>query len=318
MPDIKRPQPVPLQARCAICEDPIPVADLLLQKDAKFLACRRFDCQRLVEQMRHSTPPQFNALLDFHRQQIRERRAQEQACQQHQQHINTVEAEQDQSLLAQWLSQQPAPPATPPFVIPLPLGLHAGTPQPQRRRDAYRTYLEGVIEQAFAYGSVEAVPQDQHADALHKRLAVDALFSAAPQLQQVSDQLCAQCKGGCCSQGGDHAFVTAITLRRQIDTDPALTPATLLQRYLDTLPEHSMTGSCIHQSAQGCSLPRPLRSDVCNGFYCEPLRKLHRQWTEEIPRQLFVVQRDNHCWNRYDNPEGNTVVGTRLIELEQQ
>ena len=56
----------------------------------------------------------------------------------------------------------------------------------------------------------------------------------------------------------------------------------------------------------------------CSEFTGVPLRTLQQHWSDQQPQRLFVVQRVNHCWNRFDTDTANAVVGTTLIELEAQ
>ena len=77
-----------------------------------------------------------------------------------------------------------------------------------------------------------------------------------------------------------------------------------------------MTGACVNQTASGCVLPRSLRSDVCNSYYCDSLRKLHGEWEAgEVPNALLVVQRSHTNWNRFEGEGVNPVVGVRLVNL---
>lgn len=302
--------------RCCICEDAIPYSDGLLQKDHPEKVCRNFDCQRLYKQKQNTHPGQFAALVQFHRDQIRARREKENALKAHRQHIESEEAALDQAALTALLTQQPALVEHPPFLVPIPRGIAHETPQPQIRIDAYRAHLENVIEQGFACTSMEEIVADQHRNALEAMRKNTALFNAEPQLEKISDALCTFCKGGCCSEGATHAFISAVTIRRRLDENPDLTPDQVLQEYLAYLPAQALENSCVNQTRHGCALPRELRSDVCNSFYCEPLRHLQRQWTQERPAQVFAIQHANHCWNRYDSQDGNPIVATRLIDVE--
>ena len=44
--------------------------------------------------------------------------------------------------------------------------------------------------------------------------------------------------------------------------------------YLGKLGGTTYRGSCIYHGAAGCELPREMRSDTCNGFYCADLARL--------------------------------------------
>jgi hypothetical protein len=82
---------------------------------------------------------------------------------------------------------------------------------------------------------------------------------------------CATCRGYCCREGGDSAYLDASTLRRIRAERPALSSAELLELYVAMIPEHSVANSCIFHGEQGCALPRELRSHTCNDFFCAPM-----------------------------------------------
>ncbi|MEZ5505582.1 MAG: hypothetical protein R3F38_06205, partial [Gammaproteobacteria bacterium] len=239
MTDPLRPTPIPANARCVICEAPMPVADLLLQKAAPYFVCRQFDCQRLIQQLPRMNTPQFNALLAFHRRQLVERREREQARQHHQQQVEANEATDNQALLEAFVAQHPELPA-PPDVMPLPKGINTLRPVSAERRSRFLQHLEQALDEATACANVNELPQDQHYVAHERRVKQDALLASLPRLQSLSDQLCTLCQGGCCSEGADHAYLSAVSLRRQLDADPTLTADALAQLYRDHIPAAAM------------------------------------------------------------------------------
>jgi hypothetical protein len=85
---------------------------------------------------------------------------------------------------------------------------------------------------------------------------------------RVASTACAMCKGWCCRNGGDDAFLDDRTLARVRIAKPDMTEADLLHLYLDRLPPVAYRDSCIFHGAHGCTLDRSLRSDVCNSYFC--------------------------------------------------
>jgi len=100
---------------------------------------------------------------------------------------------------------------------------------------------------------------------------------------------CTSCRGWCCRHGEDHAFLRPATLRRYLKAHPELTPARALEEYLGRLPGESIAGSCLYHGAQGCTLPREMRSDVCNRYHCEELERLTVDVSAAQDRQQFVA-----------------------------
>lgn len=303
-------------ARCAVCDSPVSLANALLQKGKPLLVCRDFECQRVAGLQATLPPVLFKTQFEFQRQRILARKEQEAARKRHIDAIELAEAQENEQVLQQFVADHAEHADSPPQLLALPSGREGLAPLADARLQQYRQHLETVIQQALDCADVNDLPSDQHADAQATRLKVDNLFEAHPALQAVSDRLCAQCKGGCCAAGAEHAYLSAFTIRRQLDAEPGLTADFILQRYLQALPAESVTGACVNQTASGCVLPRSLRSDVCNSYYCDSLRKLHGEWEAgEVPDALLVVQRSNTNWNRFEGEGINPVVGVTLVDL---
>lgn len=109
---------------------------------------------------------------------------------------------------------------------------------------------------------------------------------------QALSAACATCRGFCCREGGDHAFLDAGTLQRLRVQQPALTPHDCLELYLAALPERSVVGSCVYHGVQGCALPRELRSDICNDYFCEPLREWIHGPCAARPAAVVVMEEE--------------------------
>lgn len=88
--------------------------------------------------------------------------------------------------------------------------------------------------------------------------------------------VCTSCRGLCCRHGQEHAFLRPATLRRYLKAHPEETPAQALQSYLGRIPAESTQGSCLYHGRQGCTLPRSMRSDVCNRYLCDDLERLQK------------------------------------------
>lgn len=100
---------------------------------------------------------------------------------------------------------------------------------------------------------------------------------------------CTACRGLCCKHGEQHAFIRPATLRRYLKQHPGRTPAQALQDYLGRIPAESTFGSCLYHGRQGCTLPRSMRSDVCNRFLCDDLERLQKFVGGEAPSPPVVA-----------------------------
>jgi hypothetical protein len=83
---------------------------------------------------------------------------------------------------------------------------------------------------------------------------------------------CALCRGFCCRTGGNEAYLNPKTLARVWTERAHLTVDDLVAAYVDAVPDLAFEGSCIFHAADGCSLPRDMRSNVCHDYQCTPLR----------------------------------------------
>jgi hypothetical protein len=89
---------------------------------------------------------------------------------------------------------------------------------------------------------------------------------------RVAGTACGLCKGWCCKNGDDDAFLDEPTLRRVRQARPALKAHAVLRLFIDRVPPDAYQGSCIFHGKQGCTLDRSLRSDICNSYFCGGLQ----------------------------------------------
>jgi hypothetical protein len=83
---------------------------------------------------------------------------------------------------------------------------------------------------------------------------------------RVANAACSLCRGWCCRNGKDDAFLDEATLARvplgQVST------AEVIEMYVERVPDAVYQDSCIFHGAKGCTLDRSMRSDVCNSYFC--------------------------------------------------
>ncbi len=85
---------------------------------------------------------------------------------------------------------------------------------------------------------------------------------------RVARTACSLCKGWCCRNGRDHAFLDERTMARVRCAGLELDVRAVLRLYVERVPEVGYEDSCIFHGKQGCTLDRSLRSDVCNSYFC--------------------------------------------------
>ena len=67
---------------------------------------------------------------------------------------------------------------------------------------------------------------------------------------------------------------------------------TIVARYRAQVPERSLTGSRLYHTDTGCDLPRELRSEICNGFFCSGIDMLGGQFAESDSIRAYLLHRD--------------------------
>ena len=147
---------------------------------------------------------------------------------------------------------------------------------PERRRRKLRDFLTTLITQALA--SPPEAP-----------LEGEVTRSQAGQVSTFLGQACACCKGFCCQEGADDAYLKVETVRRYMAARPDRRPRDVLADYLARVSHKTYRGSCIFHARNGCTLPRDMRSDVCNRHFCKALHELQKDLPAMKPIRAFFV-----------------------------
>lgn len=83
------------------------------------------------------------------------------------------------------------------------------------------------------------------------------------------DAACILCKGHCCLQGGPHnAFLEIEDIQRFRVRHRGATREDIRAAYREQMPEMTIVMSCVFHGSLGCTLPREMRSQLCNSFVC--------------------------------------------------
>ncbi len=251
-------------------------------------------------------------MLARHRTQTARHRAATAAADARIEARRAAEAEQGARILAALATTRPELSGIP--ILALPSGARSQRTLDGVRRDAYRNHLAAQLERAR-----RPVSPDETEDAGYERLRsslyeLTAHLAARPELAGVGQALCAFCRGGCCPQGGDHAFLSAADLLRVLRARPDWDDETLLAAYLSHLPRRAAEGSCINHGADGCTLPRDLRSDTCNAFQCDQLAALGRQRTGHGRLRVLAIRRDYDYWNRGEAAPDAPILAIGLVD----
>jgi hypothetical protein len=105
---------------------------------------------------------------------------------------------------------------------------------------------------------------------------------------RVARSACTLCRGWCCRNGADDAFLDEPTLARA-----GFAAEAVIQHYLSRVPAKSYDGSCIFHGERGCTLDRSMRSDVCNAYLCGGLHAYLKRDDKVSPVVVIAGERDN-------------------------
>jgi hypothetical protein len=196
---------------------------------------------------------------------------------------------------AEQLAAPHQPPAHLRPVVLLPANPRALTPVPPAAREAFRRHLRLQLTRAFAEPLEHSAPaRPADTDDPEGPAADSANLAVGPMLGAA----CGTCGGACCTAGGTHAFLKAASLMRvrhalASDGMPAPSAAEIEARYLDALPTAHYQDSCVFHASAGCTLPRTLRSNLCNRYLCGGLTQLTRRTAARGEHAAFVAAVDD-------------------------
>ena len=299
---------------CEICGDHIPYIEKQNNRTRDLQICASIECKNVLKQKDVLPPPAFNLYLKNHQTVIKQRKQKNKDKQ------KRAEFEQDENKqIFKAVSKQYNDSDLPiKHKVILPTAQNQMAPLAQERIDQYIEYLKEVIAEASQYNSLAEVPFDNNQKAHDKLLKQEAKYAKQPRLKSTLDSLCMRCQGSCCASGGEHAYHSVFSIRRILDENPEFNGDTLLKEYQSKLKDTSAARGCVNQSDQGCVVPRELRSDICNQFYCRSVAHYDEQITsDEQLTPIVAIQRKHSLWNRGYDGDINTVTSIALIDEER-
>lgn len=156
-------------------------------------------------------------------------------------------------------------------------------------QDRFRRNLTELVSASF-------LQPEQPSD--HSGPLEDLPAPATLQEQPLFQQGCTACRGNCCHQGDDHAFLSIATIRRYRAVHPDASAEEIINAYLDRLPGRSMERSCVFHGEQGCQLPTAMRSDICNRYLCPSLHQIRATLAGQSPPGFLVVSQQQELFHQ--------------------
>ena len=307
--------PIFNQVKCEVCDCTLSHLDLLSTNYLGYLVCRSFDCRRTMSQKSSMPPAAFSTRLKFQKSLIHERSERAAKKKKYIEEIKEKECNEHSLLLHSVLKNNPELTNQNTYLLTIPSGLTAVSPLTQERISSYTEHLRNIISQA-----TQPVNDPEVSNVLHQEPQVKTaqLFLDKPALRTISDRLCGMCQGGCCPTGNNHAYLTVMTISRCKQTHPDFSDEEILDLYLCHLNSETIEGACINQTSSGCALPRELRSDTCNEYYCQSLLLYQQVQAEKDSLDtVLAIKRSGTNPNYVDPAVHNDIIGAALIDEEK-
>lgn len=300
---------------CEVCQYPLSAHVAARNRGRAPKLCDEPECRTAFELVKSLNPAARTAVLDAQRQSIRCRRDARKRVQQHVNWVNEVRSRQREEAYSKRDEIRPGWADQDVLVIDLPMMDAEIVPLPDERKTAFLEHARAVATRTvekLESGADDIAEDVENAARLEENRR---RFARMPELRVVSDSLCAACRGGCCARGGNKAYFTEATAVRNLSENEGWGVEELVQAWADYLPEMSVEGSCVFQTSMGCSLPRTLRSDTCNGFYCGSLDSLQKRALEEeaLP-PCIVLQRRGDLWGWRNEGRDHTVLELLVVD----
>lgn len=183
----------------------------------------------------------------------------------------------------------PIIPAVPELVIVVPLLDAEERTLTTERRVAFEIRLRETVAMAEQLASCES-----KAECLKQEYSTRTETVAALPIINA----CTTCRGRCCLNGRENAFLSAEFLAWRLLNEPELTPDTLISQYMEQIPENSIAESCVYHSAHGCVLPASLRSSTCLEFFCAGLQDHSSAIHSSAPLESVCIAADGDHFRR--------------------
>ncbi|RDH85914.1 MAG: hypothetical protein DIZ80_00105 [endosymbiont of Galathealinum brachiosum] len=302
------------KTKCEVCDIEVLNFDGFNVRDIKYSVCRSPECQRVMSKKSTLNKYMFQSHLEFNRKIITKQRKRDAARKKRRDDIQARELQELHTIKETVLGANPAISESSVSFLTIPSGGSLTLPVTDERRAGYISHLKSIIEEAGEYNQASELVYDEHHDAQSKHLIVEQRFEVVSGLKEISDRLCGQCKGGCCASGKEHAYLSVFSIRRYMDENPQVSSEELLKMYVDNIAEESIENSCINQTLTGCALSRDLRSDICNGYYCDTLKSFHKKMENKDAIPIVVaIKRASTYWNRFDEAVCNDIVDVTVL-----
>lgn len=317
MKNISLPPQYSKSCTCEVCERLITYYDYLQIKELDYIVCGSFDCKKIMNQKSQIPPVQFNNYFQHQKRLLLKLREDAEIKNKYSEKVVKYEKSKHLEILQTVLDNNSQITEKDVHLVKIPSGLTKISAPAKERIKNYSEHLNRIIDEAIEKLNNDIVIPDPNESAKDRLELLEQQFSENPRLEIMADRLCTMCKGGCCPSGNDHAYISSFTIMQIIKANPKLSHDDIHEFYLSKVPSKTVEGACINQTEQGCSLPRDMRSNTCNGYHCGPVKAFINEEAEkdvDKPATVIAVQWSNTNWNWLDPKIENEIVGVALID----
>lgn len=105
---------------------------------------------------------------------------------------------------------------------------------------------------------------------------------------------CAACRGRCCEGGYQNlAYLRPADVARFRARNPGATPDSMVAAYFEFLPDKHVQHSCVFHGEFGCTIPREMRNNICNGYKCFWLLSIEETVNAGQPPRVVAAFKDH-------------------------
>ncbi|MGR9107304.1 MAG: hypothetical protein ACU843_10285, partial [Gammaproteobacteria bacterium] len=256
--------------------------------------CNRSDCRQVAAQQECMLPVGFERYLRLRSQRIRASIERDKTRTKIIEEVCKKERDENQGFWRAKHEELPGLPRDGYPLTPIPSCRRPIVNLSEKRRRSFRDQLNRILSEAVAERLRRPPEGPEEAD----EAPID------PRLSAILTKCCTLCAGGCCTRGGDHAYLSKQTLLGVLNARPDLRPRQILENYLERVPAKSYRDSCIFHSSTGCALPPGLRSSTCSHYFCPGLEAFAATFQgPNRPLGAFVIVRSREPWDSPGDPD---------------
>jgi len=309
------PVQIMTDARCAVCDGKLDFhARYGDRRDTNL--CKSLDCLRIWKLKATLDPGVFAWKVECHKRfqkntrrasRLRKKHIKKKIEQEHQENKACISLlSETNSFYAQNANALPT--------LLLPSGPDKIVNLSKKRITQYTHHLYKVISSTFSGSDVKKSETGNSAELKQTQQRI----KQHSVIGKLNVQFCTTCRGGCCAQGNEEAYIEDATIRRIRRIKPTMRPRDILEVYLSALSPKVIKESCINHTINGCGLDREFRSGVCNRFYYAPLLAYFKKYTaepDEILGALVINRKEGVLGN--PNSLKNPIVSVSIVESDQ-